>query len=54
MPDEEGNVKADDEPTADTPLHAYKDGRPEAVEGDPTGEDIKRTPVEERTSPDKH
>lgn len=52
MPDEKGNKKAKD-PT-ESPLHAYKEDRPEDVEGDPTGQDVKETPVEERGDPEKH
>lgn len=34
MPDEQGNTSADEETTPDTPLHAYKDGREDDIEGD--------------------
>jgi len=34
MPDPDGNVKADEEATPDTPLHAYKEGREEDIKGD--------------------
>jgi len=54
MPDERGKKKADEKDTPRSPLHAYKDGRGEDVEGDPTGEDVVETPVEERNDPDKH
>lgn len=60
MPDAEGNVKADS--GTDTPLHAYKvgsgDGLSEPhqddVVGDPTGDDVENTPIEDRQDPDKH
>jgi hypothetical protein len=35
MPDPKDNELADKEQTPDTPLHAYKEGRDEDVEGDP-------------------
>jgi hypothetical protein len=34
MPDEHGNVAADEETTPQTPLHAYKEGREDDVVGD--------------------
>jgi len=34
MPDEQGNTGTDEETTPDTPLHAYRDGREEDIEGD--------------------
>ena len=34
MPDEEGNVKPDEETIPKTSLHAYKEGREEDIEGD--------------------
>lgn len=34
MPDRDGNTKADDKTTPDTPLHAYKEGRKDDVSGD--------------------
>jgi hypothetical protein len=34
MPDEQGNTGADEATVPDTPLHAYKDGREEDIEGD--------------------
>lgn len=54
MPDTDGNKKSDETARQDTPLHAYKDGRPEDVEGDPTGKDIQEKPVKSRQDPDKH
>jgi hypothetical protein len=35
MPDPKENELADEETVPDTPLHAYKEGRDEDVEGDP-------------------
>ena len=60
MPDADGNLKADS--GTETPLHAYKnpsgDGlsepHPEDVEGDPTGQDIAQSSVEDRGDPGKH
>jgi hypothetical protein len=34
MPDKDGNTKAGEETTPDTPLHAYKEGRKDDVSGD--------------------
>lgn len=34
MPDEHGEVQADEETLPQTPLHAYKEGREEDVQGD--------------------
>lgn len=34
MPDKHGNTKASEEPTPNTSLHAYKEGRKEDVSGD--------------------
>jgi hypothetical protein len=34
MPDKDGNSKASEDTTPDTPLHAYKEGRKDAVSGD--------------------
>jgi hypothetical protein len=34
MPDKDGNTKASEETTPDTPLHAYKEGRKDDVSGD--------------------
>lgn len=34
MPDADGNVKADEDETPKTPLHAYKEGREEDIKGD--------------------
>ncbi|MHB8659083.1 MAG: hypothetical protein ACYC91_14210 [Solirubrobacteraceae bacterium] len=34
MPDTDGETKATEETTPDTPLHAYKEGRKEDVSGD--------------------
>ncbi len=38
MPDPKENELANEETTPDTPLHAYKEGRDEDVEGDPQPE----------------
>jgi hypothetical protein len=54
MPDEQGQKKAKEEDLPKTSLHAYKEGRSEDLEGDPTGQDVAETPIEERESPDKH
>jgi hypothetical protein len=35
MPDPKENELADEETTPDTPLHGYKEGREDDVEGDP-------------------
>ena len=35
MPDPKDNEKADEETLPETPLHGYKEGREEDVEGDP-------------------
>ena len=35
MPDPKDNETADEEQLPDTPLHGYKEGRDEDVEGDP-------------------
>jgi len=34
MPDEDGDVQADEETLPKTPLHAYKEGREDDVQGD--------------------
>ena len=34
MPDEDGHVQADEETLPKTPLHAYKEGREDDVQGD--------------------
>jgi hypothetical protein len=34
MPDKDGESKASEETTPDTPLHAYKEGRGDDVKGD--------------------
>jgi hypothetical protein len=34
MPDQDGNVKAGEDETSKTPLHAYKEGREEDIKGD--------------------
>lgn len=34
MPDRDGETQAGENPTPDTPLHAYKDGREEDIKGD--------------------
>lgn len=34
MPDPKGDSKADEATIPDTPLHAYKEGREEDIEGD--------------------
>ena len=34
MPDEDDQVRADEETLPQTPLHAYKEGREEDVQGD--------------------
>jgi hypothetical protein len=54
MPDEQGEKKIKKEDLPKTSLHAYMEGRSEDVEGDPTGQDVVKTPVEERDNPDKH
>jgi len=54
MPDEHGKKTADEEELPKTSLHAYKDGREEDVEGDPTGQDVQEKPLGERGDPDKH
>ena len=51
MPDSKGNQKGD---PPDTSLHAYKDGKADQVEGDPTGEAVREAPVEQRDDPGKH
>jgi hypothetical protein len=38
MPDPEDNKLADEEKVPDTPLHGYKEGREDDVEGDPQPE----------------
>ena len=54
MPDNDGDKKLKDKDLPDSPLHAYKEGRPEDVEGDPTAQDIVEEPVEDRDDPEKH
>lgn len=54
MPDSDGAKKVKEKDLPDSSLHAYKEDRPEDVEGDPTGKDVLETPVEERQDPDKH
>ncbi|CAN5873320.1 hypothetical protein BH23ACT12_BH23ACT12_00310 [soil metagenome] len=59
MPDADSNLKADS--GTDTPLHAYKQGsgdglsepHQEDVVGDPTGDDVANTPIEDRGDPGK-
>ena len=34
MPDKDGNAKATEETTPNTPLHAYKEGRKDDISGD--------------------
>ncbi len=34
MPDDQGNIKADEEAIPDTSLHAYKEARDEDIRGD--------------------
>lgn len=38
MPDERDEELADEETTPETPLHGYKEGRQEPLEGDPEPE----------------
>ena len=54
MRDEHGEKKIEKEDLPKTSLHAYKEGRDEDVEGDPTAQDVVETPPEERDNPDKH
>lgn len=51
MPDAEGNSVADS--GTDTPLHAYKDGRSEDVQGDPTAKDVVQEGLADRDNPDR-
>lgn len=50
MPDAEGNSAADSD--TDTPLHAYRDGRDDDVQGDATGKDVVQEGAAEGDSPD--
>jgi hypothetical protein len=53
MPDPEGNQNADEEELPDTPLHAYKEGRDEDVEG-PLSEEGQLEEADDVGKIDKH
>jgi hypothetical protein len=53
MPDLEGNEYADEEEVPQTPLHAYKDGREEDLEG-PLDEQGQLEEPDDQGKVDKH